>query len=110
MYLHDRNNFTETISGPGAATRDDIHDKQVTAVSSESGEGGLKLTLEFGDGYGAVIAVAPTAANQLLAHDVLLEASLKGEKEFIGMKYVDVIEYEFPDSDFMSENDNNNAS
>ncbi len=107
MYLNDRTSFAETVTG---ATHESLHDETVTTVSDAQGEHGLTLTFGFGNGATAAISVAPTAPNPLMAHDVLLEAATVAPATFVGMRYQDVLEYAFPDSDFVSEVDNNNAA
>jgi hypothetical protein len=107
MYLNDRSSFAETITG---ATHDTLHDETVSACADAHGEHGLTLTFSFGSGATAALSVALTAPNPLMAHDVLLEAATIGSATFVGMRYQDVLEYAFPDSDFVSEVDNNNAA
>lgn len=107
MYLNDRTSFAETLTG---ATHEALHDQTVTTCADSHGEHGLTLTLGFASGATAALSVAQTAPNPLMAHDVLLEAATIAPNTFVGMRYQDVLEYAFPDSDFVSEVDNNNAA
>jgi len=107
MYLNDRSSFVEAVTG---AAHEALHDQTVTSCTDAHGEHGLTLTLGFENGATAALSVSPTAPNPLLAHDVLLEAASIGAATFVGMTYIDVLEYAFPDADFVSEGDNSNAA
>lgn len=107
MYLNDRQSFTETITG---SSHDELREQHVTTFDDTHGEHGLMIKLGFANGATASISVAENAPDPLKAHDVLLEAATIGASTFIGMSFIDVLEHEFPDSDFVGEIDNNNAA